>query len=526
MHLVAITKRRIVYFLIAILGIFSLRFSPFYHLINELQTFAYLMIILAWAITLEGRIVERRLRGRFLTACALLALLFLTRAYRYNFTGDSAFLHRLIWYLYYVPLVSVPAIYFEIACIITGSERRQVFYLLRILGSVIVLLILTNDLHSLFFRVEAGISEVYTYGPLYYLYIAWFILLMVLAFILMMRYCTLSVSRNFWYVPAIPAGICTLLLAFYIAERGSPMLGGVKLYNFQEIVLFLFMGFWEACIDIGLAPSNEGYGLVFRKSSLNGAIRDRNNQVIFRNDAYPPKEKGLRERRKQIQGGEVIYYEDTSYVDLLKEELQNAKEGLQEENYIVEESNRIEEERTRYETGNRLYDRISVLLRPQLMKLKELEEGLEKETDFREDLKKMTVLGSYIKRRANLELLKEENETLSSDELVYCIRESFEYLKLMDKTCLLENKGSGKTAAEKLVLAYELFEKILEEDLEDLYACRVSIQGGEKFSFTLECDSGKDIDLSSFKEEAERLKLSLKEEMIDETKTLILEDVL
>ena len=95
---------------------------------------------------------------------------------------------RLFWYLFYVPLISLPVLLFRIGLISTRRETnsrwRIVGRIISIIAVILVLLVLTNDFHQMAFRFYRGAEGAnydlyYTYGWVYYTV---FILSLVLIF--------------------------------------------------------------------------------------------------------------------------------------------------------------------------------------------------------------------------------------------------------------------------------------------------------------------------------------------------------
>jgi len=86
----------------------------------------------------------------------------------------------------------------------------------------------------------------------------------------------------------------------------------------------------------------------------------------------------------------------------------------------------------------------------------------------------ITLLGSYIKRYANLMILSSEHESISVGELVLSFSEVLHYLNLYGIPGDMLNTAAGEISATKALAAFEAFEGLLEGSLSDLTGVCVS----------------------------------------------------
>lgn len=123
------------------------------------------------------------------------------------------------------------------------------------------------------------------------------------------------------------------------------------------------------------------------------------------------------------------------------------------------------EERSQIESRNRIYDNIATIVKPQSDMIKELLHDDKKE--FLENLPKINVYNAYIKRRSNLELLKESNISMPIKEIQTAVNESLRYLELCKfNTEFLYQCDELTLQSDKCILLYEFFEKVLETSLD------------------------------------------------------------
>ena len=165
------------------------------------------------------------------------------------------------WYFYYIPTVLSPFLSVSLALYIgRKNDRKRKLILIPILISCVVLcgLVATNELHMLVIKIwyEGGVEKS-RLGIVFYILMVWYFGGTLAAFCIMTYKCRISISRKLWWIPAIVTGIGIGLSAAYMINGGSsPKIFGISAYNIQEIYMLIFLGFWEACIYIGLIPTN------------------------------------------------------------------------------------------------------------------------------------------------------------------------------------------------------------------------------------------------------------------------------
>lgn len=501
----SIQKKRLASFVVATIVAFTFNMIPYsISTLHGTVSFIYMGIIIGWELSVERRITHSGIRRKLILAAIFMILLFVMRLIRYCFYPDSFWLKEYAWYFYYVSFTAIPLIAYLVATSVGEKETDELltYDKCMIIAEILLCLaVLTNRLHGWLFYYTDYYAYEYSRGILYYVVIVWETAFTIAAFVTMMRRCSISVVHKYWYVPAIPVMVGALLMVLYYIVDGSPMIFGYKLYNIQEVFCFTYISLFEGCIRIGLIPSNSGYDDMFRLSHVGAIIRNSNGNTIFesqnnmseifalysnatdrfeRERTTETNDKRLRE--KAISGGKILWVEDVTVINTLNYDLRVVTEQIEEENDLMEQEKRVAKERSRYETQNRLYDEIAEYVRPQVVEISQTFQLKEcDEEEFCRMLRKAVVLGVYIKRKGNFILLSEENEELSTEELALAIRESFEYLTLSDVYTRLEQKGTKEISAGLIMLAYDLFEEVIEETYSDLQTILVTIYGKTQF---------------------------------------------
>ena len=141
---------------------------------------------------------------------------------------------------------------------------------------------------------------------------------------------------------------------------------------------------------------------------------------------------------------------------------------------------------------NRLYDMMEAQTARQIAMLRDLLAELQKTEDpdrARHLLGQVIIIGTYIKRRSNLIFVGEQRGAISVQELRLCLNESSENISIYGADCKTVIKGEGRLTVGQATQVYDLFEAVVEAELESLRALLISIEVGKWVEIAL-CVSG------------------------------------
>ena len=124
----------------------------------------------------------------------------------------------------------------------------------------------------------------------------------------------------------------------------------------------------------------------------------------------------------------------------------------------------------------------------QIVMLRDLLAELQKTEDSnraRHLLGQVIIIGTYIKRRSNLIFVGEQRGAISVQELRLCLNESSENIIVYGADCKTIVKGEGQLTVEQATQVYDLFEAVVETELESLRALLISVEVGAQVEATL-----------------------------------------
>ena len=458
-----------------------------------LTNLIYIGLAMAWGFSISRRTLHRDDRRWLLLGCAMAVLWLFLRAVKYRFFSDDA-ITRHLWYLYYVPQILAPLFSLFAALQLgrrEGDALSRKWYLLFIPAVLLIGGVLTNDLHQLVFRAVPGAATLeadYTHGWMYYLAMTWIVGLLLATGIIVYRKCRVSESRRYAWIP-----LCVFLGGFALCA-----LSFANTYTFHkmpECFCLTFAAFWESCLQVGLIPTNGYYRYFFSESTVAAQIVNGRGEPVYRAKNAPnltPDQleaaacesillnADTRLQSASVQDGRVYWLEDISKINRIQAQLAEINAQLSEENELIQAENELKRQRAQIEEQNRLMDAMLSLVQPQLLAINRLLSDKSAQS-----LKRICILGAYVKRRVNLALICDKKMVVPVDELAHCIRESLTYLTQYGAVCALHQEGRGSVSSREAQTAYDFFEDCLEAALPSLSALMVRLECGERFSIRL-----------------------------------------
>lgn len=425
----------------------------------------YGVLVLVWGMLVDDQVIDRRVRILVRGIVFFLGMYFLLQICRYRLTNGNS---RFFRYAYYIPMIFLPLLFFYIT-IYMNRQKNDVpdkrLNLVSVPALVLIPLIMTNDLHQLFIRLDDNLVDSVTRtnaGILVYPYWIYTTSLLVVSFVLLFYKCQISISKQKIIQLIITLSVCLVLLVSYVTGL-APKINGVKLWEIGEIYAIISIFVLETCMLVGLISVNTRYSWIFRETDFPAVIKDNNGEVVYRTEGADAVFNPTREsfvKAADISGGSVSWAVDLSSINALNRQIAATIDQIEARNRTLTIQNTIREETAAVDARSKVYDRIAGKVSNQLGKIEELL-SLEGE-DFSDRLRKIVVYNVYIKRRSNLELLRENEKIIPIEELCMAILESIGYLKLnsidVNFTCTVD----GNMSANANILAYDYFETVAE----------------------------------------------------------------
>ena len=466
--------------------------------VNHLRSGIYVFLFSAWCYSLWIRIVQTQVRHYLLAISVLIVLWILLRSIKFSIENTDA--ERWLWYFYYFPMLFIPLLsVFVSRSLGKGEDFRLPRWtkLLYFPTLLLLLLVLTNDLHQQVFSFPSGVlsDRVYRYESGYFFVLGWEALCAGFAFLSMVKNCRIPCSRRIRWLPLVPLA---LSLAYAYAYVKKVHWVWVLAGDMTVSQCLIFASILECCIQCGLIQSNLGYDELFEATSLpvqitNHVFRSKYVSVAMQG-ALPQSE--LRQmqqdtvhlgddtllKRHKLRHGWVFWKEDISALNQIRKELELTRDELRDTGDVLAVENAQRARWLKLTEENRLYDMMEAQTARQIAMLRDLLAELQKTEDLgraRHLLGQVIIIGTYIKRRSNLIFVGVQRGAISVQELRLCLNESSENISVYGADCKTIIKGEGQLTVEQATQVYDLFEAVVEAELESLRALLISIEVGK-----------------------------------------------
>ena len=505
------TKKSLLYALAA-LGLVAvamwIRYASrhFFHspAVNHLRSGIYVLLFSAWCYSIWLRIVQVQVRRYLLAISALMVLWILLRSVKFSTGNTDA--GRWLWYFYYFPMLFIPMLSAFVSLSLGKGERFRLprwTKLLYLPTMLLLLLVLTNDLHQWVFSFPSGIltDREYRYESGYFFVLGWEALCAVLSLLLMVKNCRIPHSRRIRWLPLLPLALSLVYAYAYVKKvYWVWALAG----DMTVSQCLIFASIFECCIQCGLIQSNLGYDELFEATSLPVQITDHafcpQYVSAAMQRALPQSElrhigqdtarlgEDVLLKRHKLRRGWVFWKEDISALNQVQKELELTRDELRDTGDVLAAENAQRARRLKLTEENRLYDMIEAQTARQIAMLRELLAELQKTEDLARSkrlLGQIIIIGTYIKRRSNLIFVGVQRGAVSVQELRLCLNESSENISVYGADCKPIVKGEGQLTVEQATQVYDLFEAVVETELESLRALLISIEVGAQVEVAL-----------------------------------------
>lgn len=472
--------------------------------VNYIRAALYLLLFSLWGYSLDRRIIQPQTLHWLRLTAALMLLWLILRTLKYEFVTDLT-VARYIWYLYYLPMLFIPLLGVYIALSLGKSEKFRLtgrIGALAIIPAVLFLLVITNDLHQQVFAFSSGVpggpdNYSYSYGPVYFCYLGWTVTCMFFSLILLLKKSRVPCSKKKRLAPFVIG--CATVLYGILYLLGLP---AVRRWFGDMNVMFclLYAAIYESCIRCRMIPSNTGYVELFEATTLAACIADRSGNIVLRSRAAGegmvcPREgvplirpNGIRISSAPISGGYAVWQDNVRPLTELRARLSENKTKINSNKEKLREAYIIQKKLLELTEKNRIYDELEARYGDQITRVGQLLrqcQGAAPE-EIQSALKRILLLGTYIKRSANLYFLSQEYELLPQQELRLTIDEAVRVITVCGTECSVVYHTTGPMRATEVARLLDLLKVVTEAAIGGLYSLFISVSDGE-MDLSVEC---------------------------------------
>lgn len=472
--------------------------------VNHIRTALYLLLFTLWGFSLDRRIIQRQALHCLRLTAALMLLWLILRTLKYSFvTGLAA--GRYIWYLYYLPMLFLPLLCVYIALSMGKSEDYRLSRgtgMLSIIPAALFLLVIINDLHQQVFAFKSGVpglpvSGTYSYRPLYFICLGWMVVCMAFSLVCLFRKSRIPSGEGKRIMPFVLG--CAMLLYGILYLSGIP---AVRWWFGDMNVMFclLYAAIYESCIRCRMIPSNTGYVELFEASTLAACIADRSGRIVLRSraageDMTCPQEgqrivrpDGMRISSAPISGGYAVWQDNVRQLAELRTRLNANKEEMERNKKKLKDAYLVQKSLHELTEKNRIYNELEAKHSRQTAQMRQMLAQCERSgpAERRSLLKKVLLLGTYIKRSANLYFLSSEYQWLPQQELRLTVDEAVRALTACGTECGVIYRTTEPMRASEVVRLFDLLEIVAETTVDDLHSLFISVSDSA-MDLSVEC---------------------------------------
>ena len=472
--------------------------------VNYIRAALYLLLFSLWGYSLDRRIIQPQTLHCLCLTAALMLVWLVLRTLKYEIVTDPT-VARYIWYLYYLPMLFIPLLGVYIALFLGKPQEIRLNVrtgCLALVPAVLFLSVITNDLHQQVFAFSGGVpggqdNSSFSHRPLYFACLVWMVACMVFSLVRLLNKSRIPGSGKKNLAPFVTGCITVLYGVLYLS--GLP---AVRWWFGDMNVMFclLFAAIYESCIHCRMIQSNTGYVELFEATTLAACIADSSGNIVLRShaaceDIACPEEgtqvflpDGIRISSAPISGGYAVWQDNVRPLTELRAKLsgnkaiiKNNKEKLQEAYFIQKKLYELTEK-------NRIYDELEARYGKQINRIGQLLKQCEDTgaAEVQNLLKRILLLGTYIKRGANLYFLGMEYELLPQQELRLTVDEAVRVMTVCGTECSVVYRTTKPMRSTEVMRLFDLLKTVAEMTINGLQSLFISVSDSE-MDLSVEC---------------------------------------
>lgn len=465
--------------------------------ISYIRAALYLLLFSLWGYSIDRRIIQTQALHCLRLTAALMLVWLILRTVKYEFVTDLT-VARYLWYLYYLPMLFIPLLGVYIALSLGKSEEyhltEKAGFLTAIPG-ILFLLVITNDLHQQVFAFSSGVpggpdNYGYSHGIFYFCSMGWMVACMIFALVLLLKKSRVPSGSKKRIMPFVIACITVLYGLLYLS--GLPAIRW-WLGDMNVTFCLLYAAIYESCIHCRMIQSNTGYVDLFEATTLAACVADRNGNIVLRSraageDMVCPREgvqllrpNGVRISSAPISGGYAVWQDNVRPMIELRAKLSENKAIINSNKEKLQEAYIIQKKLHELTEKNRIYDAMETRYGEQITRAGQLLQqcrGAEPE-EIQGALKRILLLGTYIKRSANLFFLGLEYELLPQQELRLTIDEAVRVMTVCGTECSVVYHTTRPMHSAEVARLFELLKTVAEVTIDGLYSLFISVSDSE-----------------------------------------------
>lgn len=279
-------------------------------------------------------------------------------------------------------------------------------------------------------------------------------------------------------IPFFEPIVMTLFtLDYFLFSLGIvPWLEGKEILELYAKIYLVEVLTWEFYIFMGLVPVNMEYRSILENATVGMQILSGSEKILSKS-AVPVSAQTIKALEKSdfvtlgdgkelhmqaLSDGTFLWYTDTSRLRKTIDDLENSVEQLSQQSTILEEEFRARNNMAKTQTQNRIYDELTSEVSVQLQKMKELIHRQDSGYDDVETMRKLCLLGTYVKRRCNLKLIRLGMGTIDPMDMRISLEDMVRAANNMNIRASVNWNPSGLLPSDFYLYVLDTLERVLE----------------------------------------------------------------
>ena len=291
-----------------------------------------------------------------------------------------------------------------------------------------------------------------------------------------------------------PIVMLLFTLDYFLFSLGIvPWLEGKEILELYAKIYLVEVLTWEFYIFLGLVPVNMEYRSILENATVGMQILSGSEKILSKS-AVPVSAQTIKELEKSdfvtlgdgkelhmqaLSDGTFLWYTDTSRLRKTIEDLENSVEQLSQQSTILEEELRARNNMAKTQAQNRIYDELTSEVSVQLQEMKELIHRQDSGYGDVETMRKLCLLGTYVKRRCNLKLIQLGMGTIDPVDMRISLEDMVRAAGNMNILASINWNSSDLLPSDFYLFVLDTLERVLEYEDFELREIRIeTIQNG------------------------------------------------
>ncbi len=439
---------------------------------HKFETLLYAIIFTIWVVRIYYKLYDKKIRKYVLCIGLLIVFWMIIRILKGVTT--ITILKRMSWYLYYIPLIFAPTLFYISSLTISSEITKRKKVIIYSISFILTLLVLTNDLHQLTFKFPNGMSDYDTYKHqvIYYLISIWIFYLFGKGMLKLAKNRLQIKKDKKVYLPLLVLLIGIIYTILYVID--IKYIRDINMSVMNSILICFGM---ELIFYLDLIPNNRKYLKTFENSSLDMLLVSLDGKEIYHTKSLLSLPQNILEdiinknakakytkhncqlEVKKNKDSYVIIKKDLTHLNSLKKQVEKKRKELlkQQESIKLEEKTKKElyKIKIRKETISKIEKQLDI-------KKLEAKKILSQSNISSNDLEKVKRIIIYSKKKSSLIISELNNEIYSAENTKIILNELISSMSSLNITGLTIIKSNIMMEANTLSIIYDLIYETLE----------------------------------------------------------------